>query len=889
MELPNSNRGIFKASYAPILLDNPPVDAVGGNVKASAVLSFAPQSAELKQLRTSDPQVSKAGRRGGRVPSSQINLPSQKLLDAVQRYFSSAASTSAGLASGFSDLARTLTNVPPAEIVALGQSLAHLRSQPPANAPKQAQKAAKAKLLANPPDANAMTTLHAVGVVQQLFAMGQQIPITPVGRLHLERLDMIPAGIERGEFIATVPLAPKETVTIVHKEWSIIKQDFQSIVTDSLVNYSEVGVTEKSELAQSTDSQNKHSSALDLSAQASGGFGSFIQASGSSKLDLTNDDEVTRKDSRNNAQSLTKKASLRTKQEHKVSISTTSVVGKEDTTSRTVTNPSDTNAMRIDYFSMMRKWHVQLYRFGIRMTFDIAIPEPGLALRDIYSQIDEINAQLALPFSFPLSPENISPTPGPNYYADLSAQYNTPLPAPPDLTVPLPVSDTNNPGADGGGHFKTIEFDIQDGYYVTSAILAGHVWGNDGSQPWSDGVGFWFYGGNNWNFNHAGGDVGGDQLWLHGAIGHQKWTYGFIAASGVDFAITITQTVKPSVLQTWQSQCWSALQQGALNIYNAQAQTLLQKRDQLAAQAAAGDTLTLRREEQEEIMKTMLRWLFGPSFVLVPSNIVAMAQPPSQPGGLETIPIPEQMPQQTNMLDWNIVLYYGEVIKFLHNAIEWENVIYFLYPYFWDLPDNWDKTRSLTHPDPTRQAFLRAGSARVVLTVRPGFEVQFAKLMATGAFSGQLPPGEPYVTIAQEIQNYANTNYPGIPPANPSGGSPPDQIATISKVTVPASPNAPVNIAVDDSTGFVVGGVAVIDTAGSGVQEAQIVASIPDKTHVTVKQLTKSHDGTITAFPVVQPGEKGVLIAEWFEYTPTSGTDIAIIAIPPSSQSVDMA
>jgi len=185
---------------------------------------------------------------------------------------------------------------------------------------------------------------------------------------------MIPAGIERGEFLATVPLAPKETVTIVHKEWSIIKRDFQSIVTDQLENYSEIGVTEKSELSQSTDSQNKHSSALDLSAQASGGFGSFITASAGSKLDLTSDDEITRKDSRNETQALTKMASLRTKQEHKVSISTTSVVGKEDTTSRTVTNPSDTNAMGIDYFSMMRKWHVQLYRFGIRMTFDIAIP-----------------------------------------------------------------------------------------------------------------------------------------------------------------------------------------------------------------------------------------------------------------------------------------------------------------------------------------------------------------------------------------------------------------------------------------------------------------------------------------------------------------------------------
>src|SRR5204863_7787833 len=56
--------------------------------------------------------------------------------------------------------------------------------------------------------------------------------------------------------------------------------------------------------------------------------------------------------------------------------------------------------------------------------------------------------------------------------------------------------------------------------------------------------------------------------------------------------------------------------------------------------------------------------------------------------------------------------------------------------------------------------------ARVVLTIRPGFEPSFTSLVETGAFNS-LPGPHPYVTIAQEIQNFANTNYPGFPPANP--------------------------------------------------------------------------------------------------------------------------
>jgi hypothetical protein len=142
------------------------------------------------------------------------------------------------------------------------------------------------------------------------------------------------------------------------------------------------------------------------------------------------------------------------------------------------------------------------------------------------------------------------------------------------------------------------------------------------------------------------------------------------------------------------------------------------------------------------------------------------------------------------------------------------------------------------------------------------------------------------MSIATEIANYDNTNYPGIPPANPVSDSTtvdPGSVATTSSASVPASPSAQVTISVDSSAGFVVGYVAVIDDfiyspndPNKNLQEAQTITAIPDRTHITVQKLDHPHDGTITPFPVLQPGEKGVLIAEWYEYTPTSGTDIAV-------------
>jgi hypothetical protein len=50
----------------------------------------------------------------------------------------------------------------------------------------------------------------------------------PVGRLHLERLEMYPAGMERGELMFTIPMAPRETITVSHKEWSTRADEYDS-------------------------------------------------------------------------------------------------------------------------------------------------------------------------------------------------------------------------------------------------------------------------------------------------------------------------------------------------------------------------------------------------------------------------------------------------------------------------------------------------------------------------------------------------------------------------------------------------------------------------------------------------------------------------------------
>jgi hypothetical protein len=178
---------------------------------------------------------------------------------------------------------------------------------------------------------------------------------------------------------------------------------------------------------------------------------------------------------------------------------------------------------------------------------------------------------------------------------------------------------------------------------------------------------------------------------------------------------------------------------------------------------------------------------------------------------------------------------------------------------------------------------LRAGSARVVLTVRRGWELAWTYFVEFGSTSLPTPlPSHPYLTIAQQIQDYDSINYPGIPPANPVGGGPIDdgtpQIGTTCDVVLSPS-TSPVTMAIADSTGFVAGATAIIDTWQSGVQENQTITGVPDKTHIIVQAMSNTHNPAQNKnlpYPTVQAGASGLLIAEWFEYTPTSGTDIAV-------------
>jgi hypothetical protein len=131
-----------------------------------------------------------------------------------------------------------------------------------------------------------------------------------------------------------------------------------------------------------------------------------------------------------------------------------------------------------------------------------------------------------------------------------------------------------------------------------------------------------------------------------------------------------------------------------------------------------------------------------------------------------TLAAPTESPTFTNVTVGKTpaVLLFGELVKFMQQAVEWENLLYFPYAYFWG-SENQGRAKFLFHHMDDHERFLRAGYMRVVLTIRPGFEADFARLVETGSLD--ITTSIPLLTVAEEIAALARTKYSGISPANP--------------------------------------------------------------------------------------------------------------------------
>ena len=69
------------------------------------------------------------------------------------------------------------------------------------------------------------------------------------------------------------------------------------------------------------------------------------------------------------------------------------------------------------------------------------------------------------------------------------------------------------------------------------------------------------------------------------------------------------------------------------------------------------------------------------------------------------------------------------IVRFFEDCFEWDQMTYLLQPYFWARKASWTPRQRISVPaDPRHEAFLKAGSARVIVPLTPGYEGLVSRL-----------------------------------------------------------------------------------------------------------------------------------------------------------------
>lgn len=99
---------------------------------------------------------------------------------------------------------------------------------------------------------------------------------------------------------------------------------------------------------------------------------------------------------------------------------------------------------------------------------------------------------------------------------------------------------------------------------------------------------------------------------------------------------------------------------------------------------------------------------------------------------------------------------YTALAKFMEQAFEWEIMDYTFYPYYWANRKSWKEFYLSENMDPLFRSFLQAGMARIIVTVKPGFEAAVQFFLETGLIwnGGAVPViGDPmYMSIVDEMR-----------------------------------------------------------------------------------------------------------------------------------------
>ncbi|HEY2053636.1 MAG TPA: hypothetical protein VGH14_06845 [Solirubrobacterales bacterium] len=364
----------------------------------------------------------------------------------------------------------------------------------------------------------------------------------------------------------------------------------------------------------------------------------------------------------------------------------------------------------------------QIYNYGRRMLFDVTLPEPATEIMQLEASEVPTPHGISEPPTLTINASEITEA-NYTYYAALYDATGLDAPPAPVKTFSKAFGGVQPDGHHEGTGTEAISIDADYAAKYAMAVTTGRAYEESSFRI--------IVGSHTVN-----GETGPAYQEMNGETGTMPVSFDTWEVESYAFNVEVYCERTEQSVEKWKLKTFAAIQEAYVQKQTAYRQALNAAQAE-AATAAYGRSPGLNAEViNSELRKQCLTLLTGQEF----EGFGALELSPegyAQPNLTRT---DEQMPY----------------VRFFEQAFEWEHITYFFYPYFWGWKQAWNKRMLLDDNDPTFAEFLRAGAARVVFPVRPGFEEAVLHYLETGEIWGGGPPptvnSELYVPIVKEIQ-----------------------------------------------------------------------------------------------------------------------------------------
>jgi hypothetical protein len=407
-------------------------------------------------------------------------------------------------------------------------------------------------------------------------------------------------------------------------------------------------------------------------------------------------------------------------------------------------NQEGSKKVRGIYQWVDKRYGVSVLNYGKRLMYDVVVPEPASFFVQALKDADKPESlQLEKPPEPPRWPSNITPS---NYefYAALFGVTGSVSPPPPEYAKTVAevkaveLEKVDKDGVHYDVYLDAYKLEVPDGYRA----IGGYVQqvNPDRFLPPPD-TELELFIGEAYLVRFTPTSALNESFAMAGETGEVPVTArSFQGMIRFNYAIGINCQRTEKAYEEWRLKTHATIVSG----YRQQLAEYEDKLDRyvaaLRSQLALADNYAHDPAvEQQELKKAFIYLLLG-----------------EHPGAAAPTPEPAPIPPAALPPDPAAVRDWGAKVAFFERAFEWDNLMYSFYPYFWGRPQRWSEAILAQDANPRFEAFLKAGAARVVVPVRPGFEAALAHFHETGdVWMGEEIPdmlGDEYVSIIAEIK-----------------------------------------------------------------------------------------------------------------------------------------